>query len=49
MSVTESKAEPMSWFMGSPGTAYSSDFLNLRFSTSFFSVIFAVNILSSSR
>ena len=47
-SVTVTKAEPISWFMDSPVTVYSSDFLNLTFSTSFFSVISAVNMLFSS-
>ena len=44
-SVTVTEAEPISCFMDSPVTAYSSDFLNLTFSSSFFSVIFAVKIL----
>ena len=34
MSVADTKAEPMSWFMDSPATtAYSGNFLNLTFST----------------
>ena len=48
MSVSATKAKSMSWFMDSPVTAYSSDVLNLIFSTSFFSVISAVKILFSS-
>ena len=43
-SVTVTEAEPMSCFMHSPVTAYSSNFLNLTFSCSFFSVISAVKI-----
>ena len=42
VSVTVTKAEPMSWFIDSPVTAYSSDFLSFIFSTSLFSVISAV-------
>ena len=49
MSITDTKAEPMSWFMDSPvTTAYSGNFLNLAFSTFFFSVTSAVKILPSS-
>ena len=47
MSVTVNKAEPIPWFIKIPVTAYSSDFLNLTFSTSFCSVISAVKLLFS--
>ena len=42
MSVTFTKAESMSWFIDSPVTGYSSDFLSFIFSTTLFSVISAV-------
>ena len=48
MSVTVTNSEEMSWFIDSPVTAYSRDFLNVTFSTSFFSVISAVKMLFSS-
>ena len=46
--VSVTKAEPMSWFMDSPVTDYSSNFLNPTILASFFSVISAVKILFSS-